>query len=341
MKGRRQIFLPAVFGILIAAVVFALLRQPPEPSFQGRTLSEWVDDISPTPLGRSARLGTVTFMPVRVVNTRTGAFVVRPPGVFGQQTPQHTAATQAIREIGTNALPYLLRTIYSQDPPWKTKFVDVWRKQKWVKPPFKTATEKQAHALPALRELGPAATVWTWVEILTNRLASAEMQYYAASTLSTFGKEATAALTTLLQMQDHPHPNARYAIRDTIHYCDREGFLTALYNVRYETNANVRASGAWSLGHLGKNPDMSLPALARAANDPSGHVRESAIGALAKFNSVANETTNLIIRALNDPERRVRRAATNALERIRTTRYNGNTADLLLETRYPVCYTGH
>ncbi len=318
MRRRRRIILIVVCVILLVTALIAILRVPPEPSFQGRRLSEWVDDISPTPLGRSARTGT--FMPpVRIVNTRTGTFVV-PPGAFVQQPPQHTAAAQAIREIGTNAIPYLLRRIYSQDPLWKTKLVDVWRKQNWVKLPFNTATEKQARALPALRELGPAATVWTWVEILTNRLASAEVQYYAAATLSSFGKDATAALTVLLQMQDHPNRNARYAIGDAIHYCDREGFLIALYNARYATNANVRASGVWSLGHFAKNSDMSLPALARAVNDPSPQVRESAVGALAKFDSLGNETTNVIIRALHDPERRVRRAATNALERIAQSR---------------------
>jgi len=327
MRRRRRIVLIAVCVTLVVAALIAILRTPPEPSFQGRRLSEWVEDINPAPLGGNARRGPVTFMPGgRVVNTGGGTFIVQPtnvatrfvwmPTMLMQQNPQHTAAAQAIREIGTNAIPYLLRTIYSQDPSWKTKAVEIWRKQNWVKLQFKTARDKQAHALPALRELGPAATVWTWVEILTNRLASPEVQNYAATTLASFGKDATAALTVLLRIPEHPHPNTRQAIGDAIHYCDREGFLHALYNTRYGTNANVRASGAWSLGHLAKNPDMSLPALARVMDDPSPHVRESAIEALAKFHVAGNRTTNLIMRALDDPERRVRRAATNALERI-------------------------
>src|SRR5688572_33058986 len=130
MRRRRRIVLIAVCVTLVVAALIAILRTPPEPSFQGRRLSAWVEDINPAPLGGNARMGPVTFMPGgRVVNTGGGTFIVQPtnvltrfvwmPSILTQQNPQHTAAAQAIREIGTNAIPYLLRTIYSQDPSWK------------------------------------------------------------------------------------------------------------------------------------------------------------------------------------------------------------------------------
>ena len=228
---------------------------------------------------------------------------------------QHIAAAEAIREIGTNAAPHLLRAIYSRDPPWITKLATVWRKQKWVKLPFKTAIEKQERALPALRELGPAV-VWTWVEILTNQSVTVEVQQYAAGSLAEMRRVAVPALATLLEFQHHTNRAMRGSIGAAIQYCDTDGFLSSLYNLRHATNADIRVSAAWSLGFICKNPDMSIPALARAARDHSPQVRASALEALGKFGAEARDTTNIVVRALEDPERRVRRAATNALNRI-------------------------
>jgi len=228
---------------------------------------------------------------------------------------QHIAAAKAIREIGTNAVPYLLPAIYSRDPPWVTKLVTLWRKQKWVKLPFQTAIEKQERALPALRELGPAV-VWTWVEILTNQSVTVEVQQYAAGSLAEMRRGAVPALATLLELQDHTNRSMRASIGAAIQYCDSDGFLSSLYNLRRAPDADVRASAAWSLGFIGKNPDMSIPALARAAKDHSPQVRASVLEALAKFGADALGATNIVVRALDDPERRVRRAATNALNRI-------------------------
>jgi HEAT repeat protein len=257
-------------------------------------------------------------------------FVSGPFGPSYRYPTQHIAAAEAIGEIGTNAVPHLLRTIYSRDPPWVTKLATVWRKQKWVKLPFKTAIEKQEHALPALRELGPAV-VWTWVEILTNQSAAVEVQQYAAGSLAEMRRGAVPALATLLEFQNHTNYTMRVSIGAAIQYCDTEGFLSSLYNLRHATNSDVRASAAWSLGYICKNPDMSIPALARAAKDHSPKVRASALEALGKFAADALDTTNIVVRALEDPERRVRRAATNALNRIipptdANPRYKGREA---------------
>jgi HEAT repeat protein len=191
----------------------------------------------------------------------------------------------------------------------------LWRKQKRIKLPFRTAIEKQEHALPALRALGPAV-VWTWVEILTNHSASVEVQQYAAASLAEMRREAVPVLATLLELQNHTNRTIRVSIGTAIQYCDTEGFLSSLYNLRHSPDADVRTSAAWSLGFICKNPDMSIPALAVATGDSSPRVRASALESLPKFGTGAFATTNLIIRALSDPERRVRVAATNALKRI-------------------------
>jgi hypothetical protein len=324
MTRRRWILIAAVCAIVLGSVLYTTFRNPGEPSYSGRRLSEWVDDISPTVLTRPGPTAVFWTGPRRVV-TRGRAITVQVPtgglpmfvsGPFGptlQYPPQHIAASRAIREIGTNAVPHLLQTIYSRDPVWKTKLITLWRKQKWVKLPFRTAVEKQERALPALRELGPAV-VWTWVEVLTNQSASVEVQQYAAVSLAEMRKGAVPALATLLQFQDHTNRTIRGSVGAAIQYCDTDGLLASLYNLRGSPRDDYRASAAWSLGFICKNPDMSIPALVRAVADPSPQVRASALEALPKFGTNAMAATNVIIRALSDPERRVRRAAANALD---------------------------
>lgn len=326
MTRRRWILIAAIFATVLASVSFVLLRRPGEPSHNGRNLSDWVDDISPTVLTRPGPTAIYWSVPRQVIirgqpaivgvqNTGIPMFVSGPFGPSLRYPTQHIAAAEAIREIGTNAVPHLLRMIYSRNPPWVTKLATVWRKQKWVRLPFKTAIEKQERALPALRELGPAV-VWTWVEILTNQSVTVEVQQYAAGSIAEMRRGAVPALATLLELQDHTNRTMRVSIGAAIQYCDTEGFLSSLYNLRHATNSDVRASGAWSLGFICKNPDMSIPALARAAKDHSPQVRASALEALGKFGTNALNTTNVVVRAFDDPEHRVRRAATNALNRI-------------------------
>jgi hypothetical protein len=329
MTRRRRILLLAIFVIAIGVFIALALRQPAEPTFSGRSLSEWVRDISPTMLSSGMRVARPVIVPrlQRATNLNgriamRSVFMTNPPAFFlpatwmstFQTDPRHQAAAQAIRGIGTNAVPHLLTTIYAHDGKAKETIAKWWRKQRWVKLPFETAVEKKQRALPALRELGPAV-VWTWVEILTNDLASAEVQQYAAASLAGMRAQATPALATLFELQDHTNLVLRTSIGAAIQYCDTEGFLSALYNLRHSINPDVRASAAWSLGYIGKYSDRSIPALAVALKDGSARVRESAVESLGKFGTNAPGITELILPSLNDPERRVRKAATNAMQR--------------------------
>ena len=66
--------------------------------------------------------------------------------------------TSAIREIGTNALPYLLRDL---DPPEESRLrrwlVKLLRKQTFVKMRLRTSDEKSRQATWAFKALGPVA----------------------------------------------------------------------------------------------------------------------------------------------------------------------------------------
>jgi hypothetical protein len=329
MKRRLWVVLIAAL-LVVGAVLPVILNRPAEPSFNGRSLSEWVKDISPTMLARNRTV------PVkRVPGPRPGVIVSRGGqmfvsggpasnaptivmGMFGPTLvypPQHLTAAAAIREIGTNAIPHLLCVIYSRDGKLKTTCAKWWRKQNVVKLPFDMAEDKKAHALPALQELGPLA-VWAWVEVVTNDLANSDVKTYAAHALGELGRQAMPALGALMPMMYHPDPHVAFPVIGAIMNCDRSGFFTSLYNVRCAPEANFRAAAAWSLGFMCQNADMTVPALMSALNDKSSLVRQEALLAIAKFGTSAISATNAIRRMMEDSEPGVRSTATNIFRQV-------------------------
>jgi hypothetical protein len=93
MPKRRLIRGILALGIF-AALIFTFTRRS-EPSYKGRALGEWVDRIR-TLSGLSSQVPT--------------------------QTTQNKEAADAIRHIGTNAIPYLLLWMKGeQEPLWKPK----------------------------------------------------------------------------------------------------------------------------------------------------------------------------------------------------------------------------
>jgi hypothetical protein len=124
-KGKKLlIMLGCLVGGLALACTLLLAFQPREPQYKGRTLSEWTQAYS----------------------------------VYGVPTPQADAADEAIRSIGTNALPHLLRWIRYELPPWRRSLAKITptRLLPWV---LQTTPNARANlAVLAFKALGPAAS---------------------------------------------------------------------------------------------------------------------------------------------------------------------------------------
>jgi len=98
MRWRRLLIVVAVCAALIAVIV-ALV--PREPKYDGRTLSEWIKGAAPR----------------------------RSPD------PEQTRAIEAVRHIGTNALPCLIKWIGAKPPPdWQLKLTtaNLWL-PRWIR----------------------------------------------------------------------------------------------------------------------------------------------------------------------------------------------------------------
>ena len=298
MRKRRKLLL--IFGCAALALVllFALTREH-EPTAHGKPLSYWVQIYS-------------------------GPAIARPA-----TTPQAMAeADAAIKQIGTNAIPFLIEWMDYEPPRWKLRLLmktgklPYWiiksRPVKWffAAPGFARATE----AALSFRALGPtAAPAIPELEIRAQG-NSQQTRSCALFALSNIGPTAAPAVARVLtNLLSNPQsltdpfvghcivtlgPNARPLLPILVQYLDH-------------TNASFAIASAGTLGNLRSEPDLAIPPLMRKLGDPRPAVSKQIAFALANLGPQAlAQLTN----ALSDSDPIVRQAATNALAIIKAPR---------------------
>ncbi len=119
MKRSRAIAWVVLLGVITVAAFFAL--RPREPVYQGKRLSKWLADFNRAGRG---------------------------------QTNQE--AEDAIRQIGTNALPFLVADLCRKDSPLKLALMEWYNKWSSLKFQFKTFADRRGPALMAFYVLGNA-----------------------------------------------------------------------------------------------------------------------------------------------------------------------------------------
>src|SRR5581483_12103186 len=100
----------AFMALFLAAVIggfICLLMPPGEPAYQGKPLSWW--------LSRSLAPGGV---------------------IYDLKDPKVIECRDAIRHIGTNAIPNLLRILRAKDSRFKLAVVDLVERQHYIHVPF-------------------------------------------------------------------------------------------------------------------------------------------------------------------------------------------------------------
>lgn len=170
----RRILLAVAATIVIAGVCVCALR-PREPVYQGKRLSGWLNEMeelqSFPSIGRAQRWGR---------------------------------AEEAVRQMGTNAMPQLLQMLRVKDSWLKRQVMKLWSNQSIVPMPFKTATVRKRQAVLGISALGPAAKPYLpqMVELLSDR----ETASYAVGAMAGIGPDALAPLTAALES---PHLEVR------------------------------------------------------------------------------------------------------------------------------------
>lgn len=225
----------AIFLFSVAVFAFFGSWRSADPSYHGRSLGAWLEQY------RSALTS-------------------------GPESGQRAEAEDAIRHIGTNALPVLIRMVRSRDSRLKELLMKWSSKQTLVKFDLTPAGEIRFQAEGGYMILGSTAEgqVLELSQILTNDPIAGVRQSVAAA-IGSIGPVAESAASALL-----------ISAKDSDH--------------------QVRNNSLWALSRIQADPGLVLPGLINALDDSYSIARENAAIALGRYGPVATSAVPALVR---------------------------------------------
>jgi hypothetical protein len=235
---RKRVYIAlAVLLVILAGVAAWQGRRQPEPVYQGKRLSDWLE---------------------------------RPNGDDREQ---------AIRQIGTNALPFLIKWLRAQDTrlnQWQTTWVQwqtTWAERQNFVPfhflvpvHFKSAELRRADAAFGYKALGP--------------LASAQIP------------------SLMDAMTNDPSPEVRLAAEEVLIYLGPEArrAAPALFRATKDANETVRVNAFWVLGKILPDARLTIPVLVAGLDDASAGARFRAAIVLGEYGPEAKAAVPALLR---------------------------------------------
>ncbi len=249
---RLGLLLMALYVLLTVLATWALWRSltTHEPTYRGKRLSAWLEVLDP---GKARPRGTQTDL----------------------------EAEEAIRHIGTNAIPQLLRLVRARDTRLKQWLISWAQKQHAIDFHFKLVYQRRAAGCLGFEALGPLGrpAVPGLVNILTSD-SLAEARMIAAASLGCIGPDARSA-------------------------------AAALFHATTDTNEWVRNNALCALTSILPDPQLAIPVLIASLDDPLDTARENAAHCLGRYGPQAKAAVPALVRTLS-----TNRAAAFNLKRI-------------------------
>jgi hypothetical protein len=286
--GARRLLLVLLASVAVAGAVVLIWPKEREPVYQGKTLSQWLELHNG---------GVITW---------AGEVQVREAG-------------KALRCIGSNGVPFLLRWAEYQPPAWKKKFSGIIRRLP-VDLNFKDwKAERAALAWLALGDLGPQAR--SAIPELTRLMNDTNVVFdyqEPVYTLGHLGEEALKPLLAVLSNPRHQYCTAAALVIATMKGLGTNRVQAVPILIRHLNDKDnaVATVAARALGRLGYEPALAVPALTSYLNDSRPSVRVAAVRSLGLFHKEARGAVSDLVHVLTDSEVGVREAATNALMEI-------------------------
>ncbi len=246
----KRIIFALAFVEVLAVGVFAQTQPLKEPSYDAVSLSSWIERLPEYP-------------------------------AIGNRTNE---ATVAIRSIGTNALPYLLKMLATDSTdtnnilPWRGRdgLICLEGKAEPAIPALIKLLQDRKHVIAvsdALRFLGRAG-----FQALTNGFTNtdSEVRFWSVSMLG-FPEALEATNDAVLQFQR-----------------DAEVAVPALVAELRDPNPHIAHHAAFSLMCIHQELDIVIPALTRLMNDKNAGAspRKAARQALVRFGVLSGTTTS-------------------------------------------------
>jgi len=292
---RRKVFIVLAVCALVGAGVgaIALRLGEPEPQYHGKKLSQWL--------------------------------------ALQHQRPQEVV--DAVRAMGTNALPFLVKQVEYEIPAWRMSLVRVhsklptWMRKDWIRAqifPLELRM-RSGQAIFGFHVLGTDAyaaipELSRYLSGDTGRNRSASRGNAASALVAIGGPNALPPLLAAMTNQAISEDRRMFII-EIMQNFDYHGpqlsrAVPVLIDNLQSTNESLASPAATALGHFKIDPEFCVPALSNAALSATFRIRESSIKALGEFGSAAMPALSVISNALFDSDIHIRQVATNAVLKI-------------------------
>ena len=268
-----------VLSIAVAALLVAVMiplfvgSRVLDPRYQNKPLSAWLKDLG------------------------------------GGNRERQTRAEEAIRKIGTNALPMLLKELRAQDPlGWR-----VWHRI-WPQKAYAAAADRCIAADRALQVLGPETEA-----VLPDLLQiAADPQcgdHRPRGALAAMGPRAVRPMICALTNSNERVRSCAALVLTRIGPSARDA-APALLRSLTDPDARVRAHAAGALGRIEADPKIAVPVLVERLSDSDSYVRLCAAMSLGDFGERATSAVPALQRLESDRSVEVRQQGLEAVRRI-------------------------
>jgi len=331
MRPARAIPL-ALAAALVALLAWLVVSRQPEPVYNGKPLSAWIDGR--TFIVWSANSG----LPVPWSGGTNSSIVgVMNFGTTGPNSPgfprylsvgsDSDEARGAVTAIGTNSLPFLVKWIQARPHPWTYRTLPLLAKL----PPRLRGTAFAQDVLGDRQYRRVNGVVWCFqvlvhdaapaVPALTRLLNDRSRPAVAAramEALSCIGKDGTASLLAGLT-----NPAFPYRAVAAKYLCSSEGLdkdsarpvVPVLLQCLKDPDHDLGYYAGCLLGDLGADPDTVVTALMEALRDPSHELRAGAEIGLVRCGAAARPA---LLEAANGSDAELRSTAERLLKQVAT-----------------------
>lgn len=283
-----RIVLLLIAGLAVFVVLLAVLIQARQPRYHGRPLRHWV---------------------VLLARARVGE-------------PEFNEAPAAIRNIGTNTLPFLLDWIQYEPTPWRAKLAMLIARLSHTSPPWpgpRTRREQLAWGADrAFCILGPqAVSALPELTRLMNDSSRLETARRAAGSLRGLGTNSLPALLAVVDNPNHPcRTSAILALEIMGRDVGPDVAPAVPHLIQCLGPANRAGVSGWAARALGEYtfaPQLVVPALTDCLTRPDRYLQITCAAALAHIGQPAAGALPALTNALADPDPEVSAAASNAI----------------------------
>ncbi len=281
-------------GILLVSILgflaWSLLRERHDgPAYEGKTLSQWLTELdSSYPDGMDSSKSWQV-----------------------QMSAAQAHAAEAVRHIGTNALPYLIHALTNANSRRKERIMSGFRRLVGVEHSKRPPGAEQRKAAFGLAALGPIAS--SAIGELTRAMDDPFISAQAAVALGSIGTEGWEVLSR--EISSTNSFAASHAIQQLANYhAAVPGAVEALIaKVRTDPSGWIYLT---TLLRMGQGDQRIVPFLTSLLQSSNVFARVEAVYGLQTFGTNARSAVPALISVLYDEDPTVRRAATNALKQI-------------------------